>query len=268
MKDRLVKLVKLFMYKHFSPKVIHLLRKNYFLFRLKSQEIFQDEKELLIVSKIIEPDDIVVDVGANVGVYTVFILQLLSERGRILSFEPIPETYDILMNNARRLCGARVMPFNLALSDHIGSIDMIVPTDDGIENFYLSHIRPKGATYHVGSALRIETETLDNILSRFDLRVDFLKCDVEGAELLVFRGGENSIAKHLPHIMCEISSGHARYGYAAEDIFNYLWDHGYMSYVYKNETLVNCSGFMKGFPNYFFIHSTKTESIFSSLNPI
>ena len=255
------------MNKYLAPQLVHQVRKIYFLQKLKRQEIFEDEKDLLIVSKLIKPDYIVIDVGANIGLYTVFISRLLSDSGRVLSFEPIPETYDILKNNVANLCRRNTKVFQLALYDHSGSIDMVVPKDpDDIENFYLSYILPNDALCGNDRVLRIQAETLDSVLSKYRLRTDFIKIDVEGAELRVFYGARRSIKQHLPHIMCEISRGHERYGHASQQIFTYLWDHGYRSYIARNEKLVTCSGGVKGFPNYFFIHSKKVQSISAILN--
>ena len=259
----LKKLVKWFIYKCFSHKIIQLFRKKYFLFRLKSQKIFNDEEELLILPKIIKPDDIVVDIGANIGVYTIFISRLLSDTGCILSFEPIPDTCDILRNNVKKLCCKKAKVFQLALTDNKGTVEMVVPKDEnGVENFYLSHIQQISANSVNYNSLEINAETLDNILEENGSRVDFIKCDAEGAELLVFQGSKASIKKFLPTIMCEISGGHKKYGYTTEDVFNFFWDRDYYSYILKNNALVKCNGFQRGFPNYFFIHSTKIETVF------
>ena len=139
---------------------------------------------------------------------------------------------------------------------------MVVPKDEnGVENFYLSHIQQISANSVNYNYLEINADTLDNILEENGCRIDFIKCDAEGAELLVFRGSEASIKKFLPTIMCEISGGHKKYGYTAEDVFKFFLGRGYYSYTLKNNALVKCNGFQRGFPNYFFIHSTKIETI-------
>jgi FkbM family methyltransferase len=267
--ERIITIGKRLVYKHCSQEAVDFLRKQYFFFRIKSNGIFIDEKDLRLVSKIIQPDDIVVDIGANVGVYTVFISRLLSERGFVLSFEPIPATYKILENNINKFCGVKAKPFNLALSDRKGSIEMVVPKDNGgVYNFYLGHIRPDRIILHNEHSFNVKTATLDDILQNSGHRVDFVKCDVEGAELLVLQGAEKSIRKYLPNIMCEISGGHQRYGYTAADVFNYLWNQGYLSYVPQNEKLIVCSGFRKGYPNYFFLHPLRAKSIFATLSSV
>lgn len=78
-----------------------------------------------------------------------------------------------------------------------------------------------------------ETLTVDAYMDEQALaRLDFVKCDVEGAELLVLRGAEKALARHRPVIYCELNTQlAARMGYGPESVFGFLADRGYRAYI-------------------------------------
>jgi FkbM family methyltransferase len=159
-------------------------------------------KELL--TSHFRPDDVFVDVGANVGAYSV---RAASGGMKVYAFEPNPETVKVLKRNAE--------------INHV-SIDLLeyaLGSADG--NAKMS---PNGALSRISAdgAIEVPLRTLDS----FDLpRVDLLKVDVEGYELEVLKGARKTLARCHPTVFVEMHDW-----LAAEDeasLFNILLENGY-----------------------------------------
>lgn len=143
-----------------------------------------------IFKKAVKPGDVVVDVGANVGYFTLLAAKLTGESGRVFAFEPEPDTFMRLSRNAA-LNGYN----NIELSDNA------VSNANGRAKLYISHspgghainqcegIKAVGrGHYNDEGFIEIETVTLDDYLKGKAERVDVLKMDVEGAEYLALMG--------------------------------------------------------------------------------
>lgn len=119
------------------------------------------------------------DVGANIGTHSYHYAKF----GWVHCFEPNPLAYECLQHNMKGL--PRVTLHNVAVSDHAGSIDMVLDTS----NYGASYTKP---------GTSIPTITIDSLNL---LACDFIKIDVEGDELAVLRGAKETIAKCRP-VMC------------------------------------------------------------------
>jgi len=118
----------------------------------------------------IRPDDIVLDAGANAGVFSIWAALRCR---RVISVEPAPETFDLLKLNKRINKANNVLLINKALSDHDGYVTM----------------GGDGATYKIEQdGIMIPSTTIDSLLAELDISVDVVKMDVEGAERLCLPG--------------------------------------------------------------------------------
>jgi len=132
---------------------------------------------------LIKPGNVVVDVGANVGFYTLLAAQLLQGKGRIYSFEPAPRTYKLLKDNVQVngfLEPGMICLHQLAVTDRSGRSRLSVFDGDCAHNTLFSD----------GLAdreIEVSTTPLDEIPGAQE-RVDLVKIDAQGAEPLVVRG--------------------------------------------------------------------------------
>src|SRR5580704_17095231 len=148
------------------------------------------EPDLKIVRHLAGPGSHVVDIGANFGLYTKFLAELVQPSGRVYSIEPVPLTYEILTANVKRLKLRNVEPFNLAISDDDGEVRMEVPPyASGGENFYEAHISRTPSISGL-RAIDVRARALDSLFGHLR-SIDFVKCDVEGHELACLRGAES-----------------------------------------------------------------------------
>lgn len=143
------------------------------------------------LAKIIKPGDVCLDIGANVGYFSVLMSALTGDAGRTIAVEPNPNITKLLrLTSQANSPGFEVA--GLALADKEGKLRLRVPEDSfgdaSIINRADRLIRPK-------SSFRVRTTTLDIMLRELNIdKVDVIKMDVEGAEPLVFEGMEKTIA--------------------------------------------------------------------------
>ena len=190
--------------------------------RLRYPFEFREEIEAAV-----SPGDTVVDVGANVGQYTVLLAGLVGPSGRVLAFEPEPTTHAMLRSVVRGLGLTSVETFQLALGDAAGEARLVRVHDrDGIPNIGLTHVAAAGERSDVSVAV----VPLDALCAD-PYGVDactFVKIDVEGSELAVLRGGATFLATRRPLVLVELDEDMAaRYGSSPDEAIELLGGLGF-----------------------------------------
>ena len=200
------------------------LRARHMARKIATGRYRNDEVDLL--EHAVAPGDVVVDVGANFGLYSFHLASRVGSGGHVYSFEAAPTTALAL----RRVLGSldvldRVTVIEKAVGDHAGTVSFDVPRRaDGSTDAGRSAI---GA----GGALTLPLTRVDDELDEAD--VSFLKVDVEGADLGALRGAAGLIARSAPTILVEVSpSLLARHGHTPADVGDFLAGHGYLTYSY------------------------------------
>lgn len=139
------------------------------------------------LERIIRPNQVVYDVGAHVGFYTLLFSRLVEPGGHVYSFEPLPTNLVYLQHHvdSNRLRNVSI----------VGSA---VGSSDG--SCWLTVVESQTAMAHVASAgeFRVEQITLDTFVSRGHPPPDFMKIDVEGAEVDVLKGSKDILEIHRP----------------------------------------------------------------------
>jgi FkbM family methyltransferase len=157
------------------------------------------EPEFDLLHRFVEPGDWVLDLGANIGAYTVRLSALVGPEGRVLSVEPVPETFAILTANALLAPHRNVTLLNLAASDDVAVVSMEVPSfESGLENIYQASVTTGD------SGLRVVTAPVVSLVGKH--RVTFVKIDVEGHEAFVLRGIAEILRRDHPAVVIECTS--------------------------------------------------------------
>ena len=174
------------------------LKRVHFRRRIRQGTFISEEPEFSLLTAIVHPGDWVVDVGANVGFYTKRLADLVGSEGRVLAFEPIPETFVLLANNLESCQIRNVTLFNSALSDGSILVGMSIPKFDetGQRNYYQAHI-----TRLDESEIKILTIALDSLDISSEIRL--IKIDAEGHEFSVIRGMVKTLRRHNPILIDE-----------------------------------------------------------------
>ncbi|HVS90089.1 MAG TPA: FkbM family methyltransferase [Candidatus Acidoferrum sp.] len=186
-----------------------------------------EHDELSFVQRYLRPGMTVLDVGAHHGLYTLLASKLVGSSGRVFSFEPSPrERRKLRLHIAFNLC-RNVTVQALALGSQEASADLFVV--QGAQTGCNS-LRPPDVVS--GTApLPVRVSTLDGWLQTAGLnRVDFVKLDVEGAELEVLKGAAKLLDQSArPVILAEVQDVRtAPWGYRAKEILKHLNDAGYV----------------------------------------
>ena len=150
------------------------------------------EPEFLDLERWVKPGDTVLDFGANVGHYTLAFSRIVGPVGHVYAWEPIASTFKLLVQNLRFAQCSNVTPLNYAAASFTGTGFMSVPNG----NFYQAK---RAATGLPVSFLNPSIFTYKS--------VNFIKIDVEGAELDVLSALDPIITLHRPALLVELN-GH------------------------------------------------------------
>ena len=178
------------------------LKRIYFAYQIRRNRFFTDEKEFAILDRLVSPGDWVLDIGANIGQYTKRFSDLVGDTGRVIAFEPVPDTFELLTANAQRFRQKNVTLFNAAASDQCVALGMAIPTlSSGLSNYYAAHLALGHPVTPTANGLTVLTFPIGNLLFPHSIRL--AKIDAEGHELAVLRGMENLLRRDQPTLIVE-----------------------------------------------------------------
>lgn len=211
---------------------------------------------------LLDKDSVIFDIGANIGWYTLNILKDMETR-YVYSFEPIKETYlkleEILkVNNLENYS-----IYNYGLYNENKNLEFFYDTlESGASS--IADLRERDTTKKVSCIVKKMDDFInDNCINR----LDFIKCDVEGAELFVYRGGIESIKKFKPIIFSEmLRKWSAKFNYHPNDIIDLLEGIGYKCFVIDDKKLRLFEKVDEETieTNYFFLHKEKHSNIINN----
>jgi FkbM family methyltransferase len=203
------------------------------------------------------------DIGANAGFYSLALSSYFPGIAGA-AFEPIPATYAHLLRNFSLNGVSAIKPHNLGLGDSAGELVFYT---------YPSQSGSSSMTRNVDSAdvqeVRCPVMKLDDYCAQHGARIDFIKCDVEGAELFVFRGGAETIRRDQPAIFTEmLRKWCAKYQYHPNDIIAHFAAMDYACFVVRHERLAACPVVTDETveTNFIFLHRTRHAAILSALS--
>jgi FkbM family methyltransferase len=190
-----------------------------------------EPEERHLVRTLIEPGQVGLDIGAHWGLFTVLLSEQVCKNGHVWAFEPSPVVLPALSRTVERLGNTTLLP--IALSDASGTASLFVPADASMAslgNWTRSVEAPR-------NRYEVSLDCLDRLVATGEVRrPDFIKCDIEGAEALVFRGATSVLDQRLaPMVLFEVnpaaSAGLALDAHAAIDVLETLASPHYRFYV-------------------------------------
>lgn len=171
--------------------------------------------------KLLRADDVVFDIGANLGWYTILSSQVAS-KGECHAFEPVPFIYNKLQRNCQINHLQNKIHFqNLALGDKDNN-EVVLYTFKGLYHGHSSLSTLDRADY-VES--RVPMVSIDTYISRNQItRLDLIKMDTEGAELKVLQGADQLLSRDIPPIwIIELNTEtSASFGHTPTDVLDYI----------------------------------------------
>jgi FkbM family methyltransferase len=181
-----------------------------------------DVAEMAYVLHAMTENDLFVDVGANLGSYTVLACGVKGSRG--VCFEPVPSTYARLRDNLNlNNLQSRVTAYNLGLSDRDG--ELLFTDGESSTNHVVARSERSEKT------ISVPMRTLDSMLQRESPTM--LKIDVEGFETPVLKGAGGVLGNPSLHtVLMELNGLGSRYGFEEDWIVNHMHEYGFSAFEY------------------------------------
>jgi FkbM family methyltransferase len=188
-----------------------------------------EDVELAFVEKMLQPGMTVLDAGAHHGLYTLLASRRVGKRGRVIAFEPSPRERKRLRRHLWLNRSKNVAVESCALGDAHREAELFLVTgrEDWCNSLRAPQIDARTTT------VPVELERVDGVMEKLGItRVDFIKLDVEGAELSILQGARATLAASRPVILAEVQDLRTRpWGYAAREIIYFLERAGYKWYA-------------------------------------
>ena len=162
-------------------------------------EIFHDRVYEQLFS--MAAGDVVIDIGAHVGVFTIKAAKAVGEKGQVVAIEPEPKNVALLRHNIASNGIENVIVIGKAVTSYKGKAKLNLSDVSSCDSI------AQPLPYSRGDYIEVETDSLDNIVSELGLsRVDFIKIDAEGSEPEILKGAERTLAH--PNIKLAIAAYH------------------------------------------------------------
>ena len=204
------------------------MKRRYFAWQIRHGTFATDEPEYRLLTEVLSPCDWVIDVGANIGHYTLKMSQLVGPEGRVIALEPIPRTFELLAANSALSPCSNITLMNVAASSGVGLVNMEVPEWErgGRLNYYEARVTPGSAGKHSYPVFTLSIDSLG-----IPHRISCVKIDAEGHELEVVEGMARLLKRDYPVLIVEGEKASAflrSLGYRSERRSgspNCLWRH-------------------------------------------
>ena len=179
-----------YVYAHYSRKIIEFDGRKMYLdkddsLHLSIRDYAPFHKQF--VKKIIQKDDVVIDIGAHIGYYTLLFSELVGEKGEVFSFEPVIESFELLEKNIKENNFTNVTAIQKAVSN-----------ETKLTKLFLT---PNATTHKISNKhpsseyIDVHSITLDEYFKEFDRNVNFIKCVSQGADFAVIQGMQKLLKK-------------------------------------------------------------------------
>jgi len=179
------------------------LKPKFIITKKYGHKMFLDEKDSLhlsihknwepfevnLIEKIVKKGDNVLDIGANIGFYTLILARLVGKTGRVYAFEPEKNNFNLLKKNVEISNYKNIILINKAVSNKTGKIKLYL-CQDNLADHRIYDFDNKG------KVTEVESIQLDDYFKDYKEKINFIKIDVEGAEISVLKSMENLLKKN------------------------------------------------------------------------
>lgn len=203
------------------------------------------------LKNILSPGDTAIDIGANLGYYAVPMAKAVGPEGHVYAVEPVKEIREVLERNTRKFKNITIIPYALGTEDK----DILMGNDSLDEKGYMTtgvnmvldeNTGTEHAAMEFTTAMRRGSELFKNLPS-----LDFIKCDIEGYEIVVIPEIRPVLEKFHPTVLMETG------GENRSKMVEFMIGMGYFPYVLKGKKLYKPETGMS--EDILFIHDDKLK---------
>lgn len=207
-----------------------------------------EKNELDLCRKYLKKDSVVLDIGANIGLHSIYFSQI-AQYGLIVAIEPSQETFCLLLQNIYGI--DNVVPINIGAADQTNFADFFVAVDNAFSS--LKDTKRK----NIKQIKKVLCLRLDDLFMKLNLaHIDFIKIDVEGLEKKVLEGMREIIDKYHPILFCEIYQG-TDSNEQPEETVKFVVERGYNAFIFDGQKIVSYKRHDDRFYNYLFLPEEK-----------
>lgn len=202
------------------------LKRKYYAFHIHRGRFITDEPEYKHLGSFISEGDWVIDIGANIGHYTLILSNLVGKSGRVFALEPVPETFEILTANIQLFPYKNVTLLNVAVSNCNSIVSMKIPYFmSGLRNYYMASLTNNKTDLDV-FCITIDSLQINN-------KIRMIKIDAEGHELQIIHGMKKLLLRDNPILIIETNS---KYVFELLEGIGYTKDKlsGSPNYIFRN----------------------------------
>ncbi|NMG05944.1 FkbM family methyltransferase [Brasilonema sp. UFV-L1] len=193
---------------------------------------YYEIREINIVKQFLRAGDIFVDVGANIGLYTILASNIVGQGGRVIAFEPSNQISKHLRRNLEInfIKNVKVEQIALSRENGLATWSGVMDTNEGAGSIIRN---PENYTSIIEEVKTLKFD--DYFVSHAFKKIRFMKIDVEGAEMLVLQGMSQVLEKKaVEYLMIEVSDYLLpTVGSSSQELFQMLQKSGYDLYLIK-----------------------------------
>ncbi len=181
--------------------------------------------ETKIVKKMVKKGYTVLDIGANIGYYTLIFAKLVGKSGKVYTFEPDPSNFALLQRNIKINNYQNVILVNKAVSNKNGKGKLFLSEKNMGDHVIFD-------LYNGRKTIEIEIIKIDDYFKNYNGRIDFIKMDIQGAEGSTIEGMASVLKKNKNMIILTefYPYGLKRFGIDAKNFLNLLLNYGFKLY--------------------------------------
>ena len=233
------------------------------------------EPETPYLADLLSGAPVCLHVGASDGRHS-YVMTQVAPKARIYAFEPSAFAFEVLkVGIAWHRMGKQVTAVHAAVGDKPGELLLVTPKKTsgrmGRAYAYVAETRPNGPARPDLEDTGMEVQptpvvTLDGFCAEHGIgQVDFIRMDIEGAELMALMGALTILDRDRPHVLLEIHPAmlQARFGASGEAVLDLFRDRGYRMFALSDGRLEERTTLVEGLPwkDYFFIHPTRAAKL-------
>jgi len=216
---------------------------------------YYEKNDSKMMYNLINDNFTIFDIGANIGWYSIGFTKV-KKNITIFAFEPIPKTYKNLLSNIELNDAKNIKTFNMGLHNEKKQLTF----------YFYPEISGNASSVNLSEEsnpekIKCDVNTLDNFVKEHNItNLEFIKIDVEGAELFVFEGGIDSIEKFQPIVFTEmLRKWSAKFGYHPNQIIKIFTEQNYDCFVANKNGLKIIKEINEATveTNFFFLHKEK-----------
>lgn len=209
-----------------------------------------DFNEMRFMKSYLKPGDAFLDIGANIGTYSLYAASLVGPAGLVEAFEAVPRTADKLARQIELNRLKHIRLHRVAVSDYSGEVRFESTREDCTAHI---SVQPDNLAHQ----FKVKAVSLDSYLDPAQPYA-LGKMDIEGAEILALKGAERLLVRANPPVwQLELAGYSNRYGYRSDQVRDYLNSFDFRCAVYDgaaNDLVYIDKPWKSGYQNVFFIH--------------